>query len=115
MKNTTTKPRQPETRAPKTPPRFKSEAEEARWWASKEGRAYSLRKFQQSAKTEKLRRGTPPNVLQALATAGKTVPISLRLSAADLLKAQKLADQKGVGYQTIIKMLLHEKLAEQNN
>jgi predicted DNA binding CopG/RHH family protein len=45
-----------------------------------------------------------------LAAAGRTVSINIRVAAADVQKARELADEKGVGYQTIIKMLLHEAL-----
>jgi predicted DNA binding CopG/RHH family protein len=37
-------------------------------------------------------------------------PISIRLAAPDIAMAQQLAREKGVPYQTYIKMLLHEAL-----
>ncbi len=40
----------------------------------------------------------------------ETRQISIRLSAADLLKANRLAAMKGLPYQTYIKSLLHEAL-----
>ena len=40
----------------------------------------------------------------------ETRHISIRLSAADLLLANRLAAQKGLPYQTYIKSLLHEAL-----
>ena len=58
-----------------------------------------------------LRRGTPPVALQALAAAGRTVLINIRL-AADMQQAHELANEKGVGYQTVIEMLLHEALKD---
>lgn len=39
-----------------------------------------------------------------------TVPITIRLSMLDVEKARKQARQKGLRYQTYIKMLLHEAL-----
>ena len=41
--------------------------------------------------------------------------ISIRLSAADLLIANKLATAKGLPYQTYIKSLLHESLIRENS
>jgi predicted DNA binding CopG/RHH family protein len=39
-----------------------------------------------------------------------TRQISIRLSDADLAEAQRLAEAKGLPYQTYIKMLLHEAI-----
>jgi len=39
--------------------------------------------------------------------------ISIRLSAADLVMANKLAHKKGLPYQTYIKSLLHESLEKE--
>ena len=39
-----------------------------------------------------------------------TVQIALRLPAPDLAKARQLAGHKGIGYQTLLKMLVHEGL-----
>ncbi|MGA2022322.1 MAG: hypothetical protein ABSH02_17140, partial [Candidatus Sulfotelmatobacter sp.] len=39
-------------------------------------------------------------------------PITLRIRKEDLETARRLAARKGVGYQTYIKMLLREALAE---
>jgi len=39
-------------------------------------------------------------------------PITLRIAKEDLDTARRLAAQKGVGYQTYIKMLLREALAK---
>jgi predicted DNA binding CopG/RHH family protein len=40
--------------------------------------------------------------------------ISIRLSAADLVKAHEIAAEKGLPYQTYIKSLLHEALARES-
>jgi predicted DNA binding CopG/RHH family protein len=40
----------------------------------------------------------------------RSTQIALRLPHADLEAAKKLAERKGVGYQTLIKMILHERL-----
>ena len=40
----------------------------------------------------------------------KSVQITLRLPAADLGKAREIAERKGIGYQTLLKMIVHEGL-----
>ena len=39
-----------------------------------------------------------------------TVQIALRLPGPDVAKARELATRKGIGYQTLLKMLVHEGL-----
>ena len=39
-----------------------------------------------------------------------SVQIALRLPAPDLAKAREIAERKGIGYQTLLKMLVHEGL-----
>lgn len=39
-----------------------------------------------------------------------SVQIALRLPAPDLAKAREIAGRKGIGYQTLLKMLVHEGL-----
>jgi len=39
-----------------------------------------------------------------------SVQVALRLPAPDLAKAREIADRKGIGYQTLLKMLVHEGL-----
>jgi predicted DNA binding CopG/RHH family protein len=48
--------------------------------------------------------------LQQAAARARTRPVTLRLAAADIDAARTLAAQKGMGYQTCVKMLLHEAL-----
>ncbi len=42
-----------------------------------------------------------------------SVQIAIRLPQADLAQARKLAERKGLGYQTLLKMLVHEGLARE--
>jgi predicted DNA binding CopG/RHH family protein len=42
-----------------------------------------------------------------------SVQIALRLPAPDLAKAREIAERKGIGYQTLLKMLVHEGLRRQ--
>jgi len=85
------------------PPVFATESDEADWWASDEGRAF-LR--QQKAPANKR---TGSALVSKLAGAG-SVQIALRLPTPDLARAREIADRKGIGYQTLLKMLVHEGL-----
>jgi predicted DNA binding CopG/RHH family protein len=38
------------------------------------------------------------------------VQIAIRLPEADLVQARKIADRKGIGYQTLLKMFVREGL-----
>ncbi len=80
--------------------------------SSPAGRENTHQQFQNAARNRVLRRGTPPVALKALAAAGRTVLINIRLAAADMQQAHELANEKGVGYQTVIEMLLHEALKD---
>lgn len=85
-------------------PKFSSEAEEATWWASPAGREFLKRR---SAEPKKTTKGSPL-VGQLNRTA--SVQIALRLPGPDVEKARELATRKGIGYQTLLKMLVHEGL-----
>ena len=87
------------------PPTFKSEDEEATWWASHQGREFLKQKSAEPQK--KVSRGSRL-VGQLNRTA--SVQIALRLPGPDLEKARELATRKGIGYQTLLKMLVHEGL-----
>ncbi len=39
--------------------------------------------------------------------------IALRLPVSDIELARKIADRKGIGYQTLLKMFVHEGLARE--
>jgi predicted DNA binding CopG/RHH family protein len=92
-------------------PRFKSESEEADWWASPVGRAYVKQK---SADLQS--KGAKPTGSKLVATLNKSrsIQIALRLPEADLARARKIADRKGIGYQTLIKMLVREGLVRES-
>jgi predicted DNA binding CopG/RHH family protein len=84
-------------------PKFQSESAEADWWASDEGRAF----VKQQAPPPKKQKGSP-----LVAKLGRTasVQIALRLPSPDLERAREIADRKGIGYQTLLKMIVHEGL-----
>lgn len=86
-------------------PEFHSEADEAKWWASAEGREFL--KQRSAAGISDSRKRSP---LVANLTRASTVQIALRLPAPDLATARKIAGRKGIGYQTLWKMLAHEGL-----
>jgi predicted DNA binding CopG/RHH family protein len=88
-------------------PKFESKGEEADWWASRAGRAYVKRK---SAKAQAKRTTARGSNLVAKLNQKSSIQIALRLPEADLVQARKLADRKGLGYQTLLKMLVHEGL-----
>ena len=90
-------------------PKFTSESEEADWWASRAGREFVRQKSAEvKAKGIELKGSS---ILSKMVK--KSVQIAIRLPAADLAQARKLADRKGIGYQTLVKIILHEGLARE--
>ena len=85
-------------------PGFKSEDEEAAWWASQEGREFL------NAQSPKIFQKEEGSTLVADLSGKSSVQIALRLPAPDVAKAREIADRKGIGYQTLLKMLVHEGL-----
>lgn len=83
-------------------PRFTSEAEDAQWHQRN-------RRALERAAERRMREGSTLTLQQA-ATRAKTRPVTLRLAATDVDLARAMAAQKGIGYQTYVKMLLHEAL-----
>ena len=80
-----------------TVPKFKSELEEATWWDTHPD--FIADQFERAAKEGRLIRGVP-----------KSQSVTIRFPAKDVETARKLAQQKGLPYQTYIKMLLHQAL-----
>jgi predicted DNA binding CopG/RHH family protein len=92
-------------------PKFKSESEEADWWASPAGRVFLKRKSK-----ELQARGAGPTGSALVAKLNKpSTQIALRLPDADLQRARRLAERKGIGYQTLLKMLVHEGLERESS
>src|SRR2546426_4140324 len=93
-------------------PRFKNESAEADWWASPAGREYAGRKSAEARSRGLVMKGS--RLVAALNKNKKrSVQIALRLPATDIEQARKIADRKGIGYQTLMKMLVHEGLARE--
>jgi predicted DNA binding CopG/RHH family protein len=93
------------TKEPITKPDFKSEDEEAEWWASAEGRAF----LKQQAASRGGGKRRVSSLVSGLNTAS-SVQIALRLPTPDAAQASEIAERKGIGYQTLLKMLIHEGL-----
>ena len=51
--------------------------------------------------------------LVAMLNKKSSVQIAIRLPEADLAQARRIAGRKGIGYQTLLKMLVHEGLARE--
>jgi len=86
-------------------PKFANEDQEAVWWASREGRAFVKEKS--AAPHRKAAKGS--RLVGQLKRAA-SVQIALRLPQPDIDKAREIAARKGIGYQTLLKMLVHEGL-----
>ena len=93
----------------KTPsiPNFQNESEEADWWASPAGRAYVKQK---SATATSKGNKVAGSSLVAKVNKRASVQIALRLPEADIKQAREIAGRKGIGYQTLLKMFVHEGL-----
>ena len=91
-------------------PRFRNEGEEADWWASPVGRAYVKQKSAEAQSKGTKARGSS---LVGLLNKKSSVQIAIRLPAADLAQAREIAERKGVGYQTFLKMLVREGLVRE--
>src|SRR6267378_3406070 len=91
-------------------PKFKTESQEADWWASRTGRAYVKRK---SAEARSKGTKAAGSSLLARLNQKRSVQIAIRLPEADLAQARKIADQKGIGYQTLLKMFVREGLVRE--
>lgn len=91
-------------------PRFETESQEADWWASRAGREYVKQKS-----AEARSRGTKVTGSSLVAKLNRksSVQIAIRLPVADLAQARKIAERKGLGYQTLLKMLVHEGLSRE--
>ncbi len=92
-------------------PKFVSEAQEADWWASREGRGLVKRKAAGTGKA-----GSSPKGSRLVSQLSKvaSVQIALRLPEPDVAKAREIATRKGIGYQTLLKMLVHEGLRRES-
>jgi predicted DNA binding CopG/RHH family protein len=82
-------------------PKFRTEVDEAEWWDNHPDAATELMK--RALKSGKARRAAPLK------------SVTMRLPVPDIQAAQDLAQEKGLPYQTYIKMLLHEALKRERS
>jgi predicted DNA binding CopG/RHH family protein len=87
-------------------PKFSGEAEEAEWW--------DAHRSQVEAEIRRRMKQKRPLTLGGLLRKEKpTQPVTLRIAREDLETARHLAAQRGLRYQTYIKMLLRGALAKE--
>jgi predicted DNA binding CopG/RHH family protein len=93
-------------------PAFADGAEETAWWRENSkllGKV--LRAAIESGKGKNLNQDELRRRIEALKKSRATM-VAIRIPEADLTLARKQAKQKGLPYQTYIKSLLHQALAE---
>lgn len=82
---------------------FRNEAEEAAWWDSHQNELAN--EFEKAAGAGTLGRGTA-------ARKGSTPTTTIRLDPEDIARARAQAEERGLRYQTYLKMLIHQALRE---
>jgi hypothetical protein len=100
--------------------KLKAKPGEADWYATPQGRLQTQREFARALKEGTLKRSagskiarSDPRVLQHLMEEAKrnaTRSISIRVPIADLEQARQIAEETGVGYQTVLKRAIREGL-----
>jgi predicted DNA binding CopG/RHH family protein len=91
-------------------PKFTNNDQETDWWASKPGRDYVK---QRSASAQSKRIAIKGSRLIANLNKKSSVQIAIRLPEQDLEQAREIAERKGIGYQTLLRMLVHEGLSRE--
>lgn len=93
-------------------PRFATEAEEAKWWFENDDKVFE--EFRKAAKAGTLGRG---GVRRLFAERGIPFPepkplptTTIRLDPEDIAEARAQAAERGLRYQTYLKMLIREAL-----
>jgi hypothetical protein len=93
-------------------PAFATEAEEAKWWYDNRDKVSD--EFEKAAKEGRLGRG---GIRRLFAEKGipfkepsPTPTTTIRLDPDDIAKARVQAAERGLRYQTYLKMILHEAL-----
>ena len=90
-------------------PSFQNESQEAAWWERHRGEVEAdLRLAMRERKTISLK-----DVLAQAKRKAELQPVTIRLASEDIDTARQLASGKGVGYQTYIKLLLHQALQKE--
>lgn len=100
----------------------KSEAEEAEWYATPQGRERTRREFERALRTGKVAHLSQATIhrsegkllvdLMEQAKARATKAISIRLPIADIELAKKIAASEGIGYQVVLKLAIRKGLKQ---
>ena len=93
-------------------PKFETETEEANWWY--DNREKVSDEFVKAAQEGRLKRG---GIRRLLAERGLPAPeplptTTIRLDPEDIAKARVQAANRGLRYQTYLKMIIHEALRD---
>src|SRR5579862_7882595 len=80
-------------------PEFKSEAEEAAFWDANPDLITAAFKAARYSRSNRIT---------------QSEPISIRIPIDDLTRLKELATKKGMGYQTLVKSLIHEGIARES-
>jgi predicted metal-dependent hydrolase len=97
-------------------PHFATEAEEAKWWY--ENQDLIFKEFQKAAKEGRLGRGGARRLFAEKgipfpeSKATPTPTTTIRLAPDDIAKARVQAAERGLRYQTYLKMIIHEALRD---
>ena len=88
---------------------FETEAQEVDWYAKNQDLIAD--RFEQAESEGKLGKGTVARISRERANqSGASPTITIRLAEDDLTRARTFAAEKGLRYQTYLKMLLHQAL-----
>jgi len=91
-------------------PKFRREAGEAKWWDRHMNAVEE--NLTEAVRTGSAKRGA---ARQLVREARQSKNITIRMPLDDIDRARVLAEKKGIGYQTYMKMLLHEALEREEN
>ncbi len=93
-------------------PAFATEAEEAKWWYDNRDKVSD--EFEKAAKEGRLGRGGIRRLFAEkgipFKEASPTPTTTIRLDPQDIAKARVQAAERGLRYQTYLKMIIHEAL-----
>ena len=86
-------------------PKFANEAEEAQWYQDHQDELDDY--------FEPVTPANHPGLGFEPAPTSRTQPITIRVATPDVDRARAIAARKGIGYQTLLKMAIHEWLDEE--
>lgn len=98
----------PAVRLENVPP-FRSESEEAAWWDAHPeviARAFERAYGKKAVQRVLAQTRTPKRPL--------TQTVTMRLPVDDIARARRIASRRGLGYQTLVRTILHEALARED-